>query len=189
VSQKLNDINSIIRNTNPPPPPAPPPQPRGVVFKGKFETAEFTFEARDLYQLNTQCTTFVLSNGLTNVDDISVSVNFGPIQILRNTSSYWKTPYQICAQLNPIAQAAGLQAPRGQTIVVGSIETVDFEFAGYNVADISRQCEMLVNSKSSLSNVDDIIMSVNFGTPLVLRNTSGYWKGAFEICNQIIQKL
>lgn len=189
IYNSLESVQSIIRNDrqpNPPHRPNPPPyEPVVINFRGKIELAEYNFNANNLFDLNSQCMAFVSANRLSSVDDITVSVDYRPIETLKNRSSYWKGSVQVCQQILNIAAKAGLKVRSGYTVVSGSIENAEFVFEVNGRSDLYSQCENLVKN-SNITSADDMIVSVNFTKEKVLRNGSSYWKGATEICNQLI---
>ncbi len=187
----LRSIERTLRSTgNPDPGPGPrPPRPSLHSVRGNIETSDFNFEVEDLGDLYGQCSNFVRQIfGTNSVDDIKVSINFGEVVTLRNSSTYWKGDFQVCNQIIAVARNAGVRSNHRDRIVTGSIEDKSFHFSAVNVNDLSRQCEEFVSSQS-LNSVDDIIVSVNFSEPRVLRNSSSYWKGPFEICQQVLQNI
>jgi hypothetical protein len=194
VNQKLDEIRDIVRNggsvpVQPNPPPYFPPQPQVVNIRGVIETTDFSIDARDLNGLFQQCSTFVTSRGLLQVDDIKVTVNFGALQTLRNDQSYWKGSTEVCMQVVEVARRSGMQSSYdGRDTVFGAIETTEFSFSGLGKAEIFRQCESFINSRG-LTQVDDIKMVTNMSPIRVLRNDQSYWKGAVEICTQVLRDL
>ena len=198
VNEKLHEIREIVRGYDngggrphpvpvPVPQPNPPPYSQRQLVRGTVENVEFSFEVEDLMGLHQQCVAFVSSKALLSVDDIQVSINFGPIETLRNAADYWKGANRVCAQIEQKAKARGLALPRtGQWILIGTVETVDFSFTGYDKIEINRQCENFLNQKG-LRSVDDIVVSTNFGSEQVLRNAADYWKNNIEICSQIMK--
>lgn len=197
VLEQLSAIETLIARggrPNPypgnPAPPTPPPPPGGARYlvRGDIESKGFTFEVTNLLSLYTQCTDFVKNQiGNSSVDDINISIDFGPVQKLRNSSSYWKGEAQVCNQIVEVARKSGITYDNSELAYIGTIEQQSFMFRGYSLLDINKQCESFVNS-SSLSSVDDITVSVNLGPVKTLRNSSSYWKGSFEICQQILQQ-
>jgi hypothetical protein len=195
VNVKLNEIRDIVRNSgnpypgepNPPPYYPPRPQPQLINVRGSIETTDFSFDTRDLQGLFQQCSTFVTSRGMTQVDNIKVTVNFSPIQTLYNSQSYWRGATEICMQIVEVARRSGLQSSYdGRDMVFGTIETSEFSFSGQGKADLFRQCEQFVNSRG-LTQVDDIKTVTNLNPLKVLNNSQSYWRGAVEICAQVLR--
>lgn len=169
-------------------PPPPPSQLRQSV-RGDIESKVFNFEVMDLLDLHNQCTSFVAQQVGSNasVDDINVSINYGPSRTLRNSSSYWKGEAHICAQIEEVARGQGLTYRGPWITYTGTIESTSFMFSAVSIADLGRQCDEFVN-RNGISSVDDITVSVNLGPLKTLRNSSSYWKNSFEICQQILQQ-
>ncbi|MFN9069188.1 MAG: hypothetical protein ACK5V3_18335 [Bdellovibrionales bacterium] len=192
VNEKLDEIREIVRNGGsnpvmPNPPPYTPPQPQVINVRGVMETVDFNFDVRDLQGLFQQCTAFVRSRSFSQVDDIKVTVNFGSLQTLRNNESYWKGETEICMQVVEVARRANVPVSYdGRTTVFGAVETVEFSFVGTSKAELFRQCENFINSRNLLQ-VDDIKIVTNLGSLRVLRNNESYWRGAVEICTQVLR--
>lgn len=191
VKDKLLEIREIIRNGgNPyPNPPTYPPQYGTTSIRGDIEMIPYSFDVNDLQSLHSQCTTFIKSKNLNSVDEIRISVNLGPITDLKNSASYWKGANQVCQQIINVAKNNGVRPSySNQHTVYGSIEAQEFKFVGYDKSDMFRQCEQFLNS-NNLRSVDEIIRVTNFGTERELKNSSSYWKGSLEICQQVLAEI
>jgi hypothetical protein len=199
VSDKLREIREIIRhggNPYPGPGPVPPQYPPqepphygNVSVRGDIEGTAFSFDVRDLQNLHEQCVAFTSSKGLTTVDDIRVSVNLATIRTLKNSASYWRGANQICSQIVEVAKQSGVRVSyTNHQVVFGSIEGTEFNFKGFGKSDMFRQCESFTTSKG-LTTVDDIVRITNFGPERVLKNSASYWRGALEICQQVLAEV
>jgi len=195
VNELLREISRTMNNngSQPPPynpPPYNPPPPVGrYSIAGVIENSTFNFTVLNLQELYEQCATFVQANRITSVDDISISVNYGPTRTVKNNTSYWKGTIQICMQITGIAKSEGVYYnPSHGRSVIGTIENLEFNFRAYDIPSLSDQCTQFVNN-SNIKSVDDITMSIDFGQTIVLRNNTSYWKNSFEICQQIIQNI
>ena len=93
-------------------------------------------------------------------------------------------------QILQVAQAEGIHliSDDYDYIVMGNIEEKAFTFRGMDKIDINDECVSFYKSQS-INNVDDIVLSVNFGKEIVKRNSSSYWKSSFEVCQQIVSEL
>lgn len=164
----------------------------GMSFRGMIEQTTFDFNARDLGDVFESCETLVVSKvgASVSVDDISLSLDFGNEMKIRNSSSYWKGPYQVCMQLVNVARQAGLRSREAYLTVVGKVEDREIRLAGNTLRDLNQQCESFVNNTlgSSVS-VDDIELSINYEASITKRNSSSYWKGPFEVCQQVLSSL
>ncbi len=169
------------------PPTRPSPPSYGNSIRGQIENQSFNFDGSSRQDIFDQCVAFVQSKGLIKVDDISVSVNFRDAVVLRNSSSYWNGAGEVCLQVNDVLIREGIQADRSLLSFDGAMETYGFSFRGRSFAEVSTQCEAFVKAKG-LSQVDDIVVSVNMEPLKVLRNSSSYWRGSFEICQQVLQQ-
>jgi hypothetical protein len=193
VNQKLDEIRDIVRNGGSlpvppnPPPYTPPPAPKFNI-RGKIETSEFSFDVIDLRNLLIQCSAFVVQRNLLQVDEIQVSVNFKPIQKLYNSQTYWKSSVETCMQVVEVARKEAVPNFNGLDTVFGTIETTEFLFSGNGKAELFRQCEDFVNSKG-LIQVDEIKTVTNLNPIKSLYNGQTYWRGAFEVCTQVLKDL
>lgn len=69
------------------------------VLVGSMENRDFKFVGNDNVDVYNQCDAFVKQNGLTAVDDITVSRNFSKAVVLKNSTGYWKNSLEICQQV------------------------------------------------------------------------------------------
>lgn len=72
-------------------------------------------------------------------------------------------------------------------MVKGSIENREFSFDSRTLMDLSEQCTAFVK-QNGLTAVDDIQVSINLKPLVSLRNQTGYWQSANQICGQIIDQ-
>ena len=169
--------------------PGPGPFPGEHSVSGSLERASFLYTVRDAMDLAGQCVAQFNNSSYKSSDDATVSVNFGPVRTLRNTSSYWKSAGEACAYISAAAVQGGLPSDSRYDIrVVGSIENRTIAFQGHNLNDVMVQC-LNYHSDNNLPSVDDIVVLTKNGRVRVLRNTSSYWKSASEVCNQIMQAI
>ncbi len=70
-----------------------------VLVIGKIERQSFEFTARDVIGINQQCEQFYNQKNLGSVDEIEVSANFAPAKRLYNSSSYWRSAFEVCQQI------------------------------------------------------------------------------------------
>lgn len=194
VNELMREISRTMSNGSQPPPYNPPPYNPApptsrYTIAGVIENSTFNFSVFNLQELYDQCAIFVQDNRISTVDDISISVNYGPTRSVKNNNSYWRGMSQICMQMTALAKADGVYYnPSAGRSVIGTIETFEFNFRAYDKASLSDQCTQFVNG-NNIRSVDDIVMSVDFGQAIVLKNNTSYWKNSFEICQQIIQNI
>jgi hypothetical protein len=196
INEYLRGIEQVLRGggAHPIPPqpvpqpiPQPPPSIRYIVA-GSIENSPYSFQISNLAELHDQCVAFVVSNNISSVDDISVSINFGQTRNLRNGADYWRGANTICQQVILVARESGISYGGFGHTIIGTIESRDYKFSGWDLVTISNQCTDFVN-QNSLSSVDDITLSVDFGPVQKLRNGASYWQNSFEICQQILQQI
>ncbi|MAZ49057.1 MAG: hypothetical protein CME65_10865 [Halobacteriovoraceae bacterium] len=194
TNAKLDEVLSILNSRTSPRPipgPAPIPGPRPgpghglVTVTGSIENTSFMFDVVDAADLATQCSE---ATNVGNVDDISISVNFGPAQRYHNSSSYWRGETEACIQIASKAIDLGVPPKQSHTYwAMGRIESSSFLFEGYSLRDIMVQCTEHY-SNARLGNVDDIV--VFDGSAInVEHNSSSYWRNSGDVCNIIIQNI
>lgn len=69
------------------------------IVTGNMELKTFTFKGYDVIDINQQCTNFYDKNYIGSVDDIELSVNFHTPIKKHNSSSYWKSSFEVCQQI------------------------------------------------------------------------------------------
>lgn len=78
------------------------------------------------------------------------------------------------------------QPPSGRMMAIrGDIENQAFRFDSSNLEQLQTQCTAFVKAKN-LNQVDDIRVSFDLGAVQTLKNGPSYWRGANEICGQIV---
>lgn len=201
IARILNEDGEDGTRPNPPPsrpnpPPRPDPNPprppsSNAVVRGVVERSSFTFEGYSLDELYGQCESFYQNEIRgSSVDDIEVSTNFGPTDKLRNSSSFWKTSAEVCGQIiGSVRRNSSLPVSRhDRYVLIGKIENTPYRLRGRDLIELNRECEAHY-AATRPGSVDDITVSVNFGPEIVLRNSSSYWRTAFEVCQQIIARV
>jgi hypothetical protein len=185
IRQSLRDIENTIRNGSNRDPGDGGGRGGNLLVRGDVEGVDFTLQAYSLDELNDRCMSTVRDARITQADDIRVSVNLSPLKPLRNSSSYWKGTASICNVIMQEVRATGVEHTGSMTVFTGDVEGLEFVIKGRDLVDATLKCETFI-SNSNISQADDINVAVNHRPMRALRNSSSYWKGRIEICQQIV---
>ncbi len=201
MANKLEEAIQIIksRGTTGPSYPAPTPLPtptpipgphlpphRGLItVTGSIENKPFMFDVTDAADLAAQCVA-ANQNRIVNVDEINISVDFGPSRDF-TTSGWWRGEGEACAAVADKAIQMGLpQKMTAGFFAVGSVEGKSFMLEGYTLRDVMVQCTEF-HRMSGIVNADE--MTVFNGHKIVTKKTSGWWSNSGEVCNTLIQAI
>jgi hypothetical protein len=186
----------IVIDPIPAPIPTPIPEPLPPVrflFAGTLQkTYSFEFDVSNTEELYLQCDDFYTQKKLTRADNISVSINFGPRKVLRNSQNWWKR-LETCAELVKYAISNGLPPLNdGNNYVSGVIEeTKRFNFNAITRIDLLQQCVSFMRANSSFGRFDDVVVLQNYSNIIKMRNSDTYWYPSEpeNFCNKMADRL
>ncbi len=141
----------------------------------RYLTDDLIREAQRVQELITREADYLTIRQLDQVKD--------KLQEIREIIRRGGNPYP--GRPNPPSYPPKNPPQYGVISIKGDIELVPFSFDVYDLQGLHTQCTSFVNSKN-LSSVDDIKISVNLGQIQTLKNSASYWRGANQICQQLI---
>lgn len=166
---------------NPNPNPGPIPGQNNIQITAIVENSLITLRGYSNGELFNQCMSSVPHS---SVDDILMVTNNNNVIRLRNNSSYWRRPVEIC---NTIMANVNNAFSRPTAIdVYGSFENRQFTI---NTSRKTVALEQCYNQTRNLGSIDDIYMSVNNSQMNHLRNNSSYWRNSLEICHVVMNQI
>lgn len=162
------------------------------IVTATVERTDITIEGDSLTELYSSCEAAFKKNGLREKEafnDLSYSLNFGRQEEMTNTYSYWHGYGKACQLITTSLKEKNsipVSDSRVGFIFMGTMEKESFYFQARSYAEINTQCVEFYNRKR-VGAVNDITVSVDFGSIKTFTNTYSYWRTANEVCYQILQ--
>jgi hypothetical protein len=157
---------------------------------GKLESSLVNYSGLSIADVFNSCVLDVKSRRIGNVDDMMISVNGHRYTELRNNSSYWNSPVQICSKIDQLVDSFRLTPiyPMGYLNAEGRFENTNFSFTGQSADEVFNSCVDFVGARR-IGNVDDIYISINNSRRERFRNSSSYWGTPVSICSAALKNI